>query len=105
MHMSQSLRLSENCSTCFGFHYHPFSEAQNNCNYSYYDARTHEIKKKGSSCWSLPRKWLLFWNMLYKPKWERKEFCRRGEHKYTPCSYQNETTLGVCQKPCKPDIV
>jgi hypothetical protein len=46
MHMSQSLRLSENCSTCFGFHYHPFSEAQNNCNYSYYDARTHEIKKK-----------------------------------------------------------
>jgi len=26
--------LSENCSTCFGFHYHPSSGAQNNCNYS-----------------------------------------------------------------------
>jgi hypothetical protein len=24
--------LSEDCSTCFGFHYHPFSGAQNNCN-------------------------------------------------------------------------
>ena len=46
MHKSQSLFclrtalhvaefiLSENCSTCFGFHYHPSSGAQNNCNYS-----------------------------------------------------------------------
>jgi len=22
------------CSTCFGYHYHPSSRAQNNCNYS-----------------------------------------------------------------------
>jgi len=34
MHMSHSLFLSENRSTCFGFHYHPSSGAQNNCNYS-----------------------------------------------------------------------
>ena len=34
MHKSQSLFLSENCSTCFGFHYHPSSGAQNNCNYN-----------------------------------------------------------------------
>jgi len=26
--------LADNCSTCFGRHYHPSSEAQNNCNYS-----------------------------------------------------------------------
>ena len=26
--------LSDDCSTCFGYHYHPSSEAQNNCNYS-----------------------------------------------------------------------
>jgi hypothetical protein len=26
LHMSQSLFLSENCSTCFGFHYHPSSD-------------------------------------------------------------------------------
>ena len=26
--------LSDNCSTCFGRHYHPSSGAQNNCNYS-----------------------------------------------------------------------
>jgi hypothetical protein len=26
--------LSDNCSTCFGRHHHPFSGAQNNCNYS-----------------------------------------------------------------------
>ena len=26
--------LSGSCSTCFGFHYHPSSGAQNNCNYS-----------------------------------------------------------------------
>jgi len=26
--------LSENFSTCFGFHYHPSSGAQNTCNYS-----------------------------------------------------------------------
>jgi hypothetical protein len=32
--MSQGLLLSENCSTCFGFHYHPSSGAQNHCNYS-----------------------------------------------------------------------
>jgi hypothetical protein len=32
MHMSQSLFLSENCSTYFGFHYHPSSGAQNNSN-------------------------------------------------------------------------
>jgi len=25
--------LSDNCSTCFGRHYHPSPEAQNNCNY------------------------------------------------------------------------
>jgi hypothetical protein len=25
--------LSDNCSTCFGRHYHPSSGAQNNCNY------------------------------------------------------------------------
>ena len=34
MHKSPSLFLSENCSTYFGFHYHPSSGAQNNCNYS-----------------------------------------------------------------------
>jgi len=33
-HMSQCLFLSDNCSTCFGFHYHPSSGAQNNCNYN-----------------------------------------------------------------------
>jgi len=26
--------LSDNCSSCFGRHYHPSSGAQNNCNYS-----------------------------------------------------------------------
>jgi len=26
--------LSDDCSTCFGYYYHPSSEAQNNCNYS-----------------------------------------------------------------------
>ena len=26
--------LSDNCSACFGRHYHPFSGEQNNCNYS-----------------------------------------------------------------------
>jgi hypothetical protein len=26
--------LYDNCSTCFGRHYHPSSGAQNNCNYS-----------------------------------------------------------------------
>ena len=26
--------LTDNCSTCFGRHYHPSSGAQNNCNYS-----------------------------------------------------------------------
>jgi len=26
--------LSDNCSTCFGRHYHPSLGAQNNCNYS-----------------------------------------------------------------------
>jgi hypothetical protein len=26
--------LSDDCSTCFGYHYHPSSGAQNNCNYS-----------------------------------------------------------------------
>ena len=26
--------LSDNCSTCFGYYYHPSSGAQNNCNYS-----------------------------------------------------------------------
>ena len=26
--------LSDNCSTCFGRHYHPPSGVQNNCNYS-----------------------------------------------------------------------
>jgi len=26
--------LSDNCSTCFGRHYHPSSGAQNNCSYS-----------------------------------------------------------------------
>jgi hypothetical protein len=26
--------LSDNCSTCFGRHYHPYSGAQNNFNYS-----------------------------------------------------------------------
>jgi len=26
--------LSDNCSTCFGRHYHPSSGAQNNCKYS-----------------------------------------------------------------------
>jgi len=26
--------LSDNCTTCFGRHYHPSSGAQNNCNYS-----------------------------------------------------------------------
>jgi hypothetical protein len=25
--------LSDDCSTCFGYHYHPSSGAQNNCNY------------------------------------------------------------------------
>jgi len=25
---------SDDCSTCFGYHYHPSSGAQNNCNYS-----------------------------------------------------------------------
>jgi len=34
MHMLQSLFLSDNCSTCFGRHYHPSSGVQNNCNYS-----------------------------------------------------------------------
>jgi len=34
MHMSQILFLSEKCSTCFGFHYHPSSGAQNNSNCS-----------------------------------------------------------------------
>jgi len=34
MHMLQSLFLSDNCSTCFRRHYHPSSEAQNNCNHS-----------------------------------------------------------------------
>jgi len=28
------LILSDNCSTCFGRHYHPSSGAQNNCNHS-----------------------------------------------------------------------
>jgi hypothetical protein len=46
MHMSQGLFLSENCSSCFGFHYHPSSRTQNNCNYSYYDAWTHQLQKK-----------------------------------------------------------
>ena len=26
--------LSDDCSECFGYHYHPSSGAQNNCNYS-----------------------------------------------------------------------
>jgi len=26
--------LSDDCSTCFGYHYHPSSGAQNKCNYS-----------------------------------------------------------------------
>jgi len=26
--------LSDHCSTCFGYHYHPSSGAQNNCNYN-----------------------------------------------------------------------
>jgi len=26
--------LSDDCSTCFGYHYHPSSGAQDNCNYS-----------------------------------------------------------------------
>jgi len=26
--------LPDDCSTCFGYHYHPSSGAQNNCNYS-----------------------------------------------------------------------
>ena len=26
--------LSDSCSTCFGYHYHPSSGAQINCNYS-----------------------------------------------------------------------
>jgi len=34
MHMSQSLFLSDSCSTCFGRHYHPSSGAENNCKYS-----------------------------------------------------------------------
>jgi len=34
MYMLQILFLSENCSICFGFHCHPSSRAQNNCNYS-----------------------------------------------------------------------
>jgi hypothetical protein len=32
MHMLQS--LSDNCSKCIGRHYHPYSGARNNCNYS-----------------------------------------------------------------------
>jgi len=34
MNMLQSLFLSDNCSTFFGFHDHPSTGAQNNCNYS-----------------------------------------------------------------------
>jgi len=36
MHGMKNLKfiLSDKCSTCFGFHYHPSSEAQNNCSYS-----------------------------------------------------------------------
>jgi len=34
MHILQSLFLSDDCSACFGYHYHPSSAAQNNCNYS-----------------------------------------------------------------------
>jgi len=34
MHMLQSLYLSDDCSACFGYHYHPSSGTQNNCNYS-----------------------------------------------------------------------
>jgi hypothetical protein len=26
--------LSDDCSTCFGYHYHPSSGTQNSCNYS-----------------------------------------------------------------------
>jgi len=33
MHMLQSLFFYD-CSTCFGYHYHPSLGAQNNCNYS-----------------------------------------------------------------------
>jgi len=33
MHMLEFI-LSNDCSTCFGYHYHPSSGAQNNCNYS-----------------------------------------------------------------------
>ena len=32
-HVTQFI-LSDDCSTCFGYHYHPSSGAQNNCNYS-----------------------------------------------------------------------
>jgi len=31
---SHRVYLSDNCSTCFGRHYHPSSGTQNNCNYS-----------------------------------------------------------------------
>jgi len=34
MHMLQSLFLSDDCSTCFGYHDHSSSGAQNNFNYS-----------------------------------------------------------------------
>jgi len=34
MHKLQGLFYLKNCSTCFGYRYHPSSGAQNNCNYS-----------------------------------------------------------------------
>ena len=34
MHMLQSLFLSDDCRTCFEYHYQPSSGEQNNCNYS-----------------------------------------------------------------------
>jgi len=34
MHLLQSLFYLTTSSTCFGRHQHPYSGAQNNCNYS-----------------------------------------------------------------------
>jgi hypothetical protein len=32
--LSAAMMEDDNCSTCFGRQYHPFSGAQNNCSYS-----------------------------------------------------------------------
>jgi hypothetical protein len=41
--------LSEDCSTCFGGHYHPSLGAQNNCNYSICSYSCFVLLKMGDS--------------------------------------------------------